>query len=128
MSVDSDLVDSIKAALATDNVYHMEVFQQASVDNSFPCVVYIRISDAPIEELDANSGWWKATYAVYILAYDGEVMRSWADTLVGTLTGPYGNGWIQWSEDAEVYSTPMELQELGIKQTQVSATVTRDFK
>lgn len=126
-TVDIALVAIIKAALTTINnrVYHMTVWQTLSSEDVYPCVVYERVDDKNFDELDGNSPAWNGLFAVYVLANTDAELRTLADTLK-SLSGVFDTtGWQQWSGDVEQYDAPVEMQEIGRKQTQLQVSLIR---
>lgn len=126
--VDNDLVCHIKHYLNISKVFHLSAYQQLSPNEVFPCVVYERQDDVKIVELAGNSGVFTATFNVYLICPDTATLRLWQEQLACT-DGEYtANGWLWIDNDVEQYDTPVELQELGERQSLTTFTYIRQGK
>ena len=129
MAVEDDLVSAVNTVLGTTGkVFSLRVYQQMGANAVYPCVVYTRVTDNPIEELDSDSGTWIAIFNVHILANTVAELRAKSALLV-TLTGIYAtSGWLQVTEDSESEDRPFENQEAGIHETLVNFRYIREGK
>lgn len=129
-TAEDDLVCKLQRAINSLRVYHFSVYRQIDPNAAYPCVVYERANDVPMEpELDdGDSGCYQADFSVFVLTTDGQTLRDWANA-IQRITGLYtSNGFIQVSDDVEEYDVPIEMQNDGVMQTKLQVSISREGK
>jgi hypothetical protein len=129
MPFDEDLIAVVRALpevaarCVGRKIYHFEVLMGEGFNN-FPCIAYEMISDIPFMEMNEITDMRSAVFQFTCLSRNSEDIRLMSNDI--QQIQPLANAEFDWLETADTtdgFDAPIDLNEIGMKFTQVTVTI-----